>query len=282
MNTTMDAQVERGEKITTDADAVILKATDIRKTFDGVHALDGVSFGIKTGQIKALIGPNGAGKTTMLNVLNGLLKPDRGSVTFRGHELIGMKPDRTAMLGISRTFQLVRLFTVNEITVLDNVMLGAHKHLQPTITDALFFRRRTSRKEKEVRDRAKEALKFVGMERVSEMTPGALSFGNQRMVELARSLMADPELLLLDEPASGLNDAEVDHFMELLSLIRARGITILLVEHNMKVVMNVSDDIVVLDFGRWLAEGNPAAICSNPKVVEAYLGTECTQIGGPQ
>jgi branched-chain amino acid transport system permease protein len=261
-------------------DGVILKATDVTKTFDGVQALDSVTFSVKAGHIKALIGPNGAGKTTMLNVINGLLKPDNGSISFKGHELIGQRTDKTAMLGISRTFQLIRLFTVNEATVLDNVMLGAHKQLQPTIGDALFFRSRSRRKEEGFRENAIKLLQFVGMEWAANMTPGALSFGNQRMVELARSLMAGPELLLLDEPASGLNDSEVEHFMGLLSAIRAQGVTILLVEHNMKLVMNVSDDIVVLDFGKWLAEGNPASICSDSKVIEAYLGADCAQPGG--
>ncbi len=259
----------------------VLTVTGITKTFDGVHALGDVGFGVRKGQIKALIGPNGAGKTTMLNIINGLLAPDSGSVSFQGHELVGMKTDKIAMLGISRTFQLIRLFTVNEATVLDNVLLGAHKHMQPTIPGALIFRSRTAKIENEMREKAREMLRFVGIDWAAEMTPGALSFGNQRMVELARSLMADPTLLLLDEPASGLNDTEVESFMELLSAIRKRGVTILLVEHNMKLVMNVSDDIVVIDFGRYLAEGTPTDICANQQVIDAYLGTECG-IGGLQ
>jgi ABC-type branched-subunit amino acid transport system ATPase component len=273
---------QRNMKNTIETDNVVLRVTDVTKAFDGVHALDGVSFNTRKGHIKALIGPNGAGKTTLLNIINGLLVPDRGSVSFEGHELVGMNTDRIALLGLSRTFQLIRLFTVNEATVLDNVLLGAHKQALPTIPGALFFRPRTQRIENTIREKAMEMLRFVGMDWAAQMTPGSLSFGNQRMVELARSLMADPELLLLDEPASGLNDTEVEHFMELLSVIRGRGISILLVEHNMKLVMNISDDIVVLDFGKWLAEGNPAAICSNSKVVEAYLGAECADAGGPR
>jgi ABC-type branched-subunit amino acid transport system ATPase component len=262
-----------------ETDNVILKVADVTKTFDGVRALDSVSFNVKRGHIKALIGPNGAGKTTLLNIINGLLSPDRGSVSFQGHELVGLRTDKIAILGLSRTFQLIRLFTVNEATVLDNVLLGAHKHIQPSIPGALLFRSRSKRDESAMQEKAMEMLRFVGMDQAAKMTPGSLSFGNQRMVELARSLMADPELLLLDEPASGLNDTEVEHFMELLTAIRKRGITILLVEHNMKLVMNVSDDIVVIDFGRYLAEGDPAAICANQQVIEAYLGTEC-EIGG--
>jgi ABC-type branched-subunit amino acid transport system ATPase component len=268
---------ERGTRIEqpetmAQTDREILKVVEVSKSFEGVRALEQVSFGVTAGHIKALIGPNGAGKTTLLNVINGLLEPDLGHVYFHGQDLVGMKTDKIAFLGLSRTFQLIRLFTVNNATVLDNVMLGAHKTLQPTVSGALFFRPRTARQEKAVREKAMEALAFVGLEWAANMLPNVLSFGNQRLLELARSLMSLPELLLLDEPASGLNDAEVERFMQLLSDIRRRGITILLVEHNMKLVMNVSDDIVVLDFGRRLAEGEPAAICANPQVIEAYLG----------
>ena len=268
---------ERGTRIEqpetmAQTDREILKVVEVSKSFEGVRALEQVSFGVTTGHIKALIGPNGAGKTTLLNVIDGLLEPDYGHVYFHGQDLVGMETHKIAFLGLSRTFQLIRLFTVNNATVLDNVMLGAHKTLQPTVSGALFFRPRTARQEKAVREKAMEALAFVGLEWAANMLPNVLSFGNQRLLELARSLMSLPELLLLDEPASGLNDAEVERFMQLLSDIRRRGITILLVEHNMKLVMNVSDDIVVLDFGRRLAEGEPAAICANPQVIGAYLG----------
>ncbi len=271
---------EEPEKVVR-ADGQILKVVDVTKTFEGVNALVQVSFGVTAGHIKALIGPNGAGKTTLLNVINGLLEPDGGHVYFHGEDLVGIRADKVALLGLSRTFQLIRLFTVNNATVLDNVMLGAHKILRPTISGALFFRARTAKLAQAVRDKAMEALAFVGLERARDMLPSALSFGNQRLVELARSLMAEPELLLLDEPASGLNDTEVEQFMELLATIKGKGITILLVEHNMKLVMNISDEIVVLDFGKRLAEGNPAVICANPTVIEAYLGSECGLEGGP-
>ena len=254
-------------------DGDILRVVDVNKRFEGVRALDTVGFSVKTGQIKALIGPNGAGKTTLLNVINGLLAPDSGHVYFCAQEVVGVKPDRIALMGLARTFQLIRLFTVNNATVLDNVMIGAHSKAEPTLLSALLFRRRMAKRETLLRQRAMELLHFVGLEWAAGMQPGTLSFGNQRLVELARSLMTEPRLLLLDEPASGLNDLEMERFMQLLIAIRGQGIAILLVEHNMKLVMNISDDIVVLDFGRWLAEGNPAAICANPAVIKAYLGS---------
>ncbi len=253
----------------------ILTLKGVSKSFEGVHALVNVGFEVRSGHIKALIGPNGAGKTTLLNVINGLLVPDSGNVTLKGRSITGMKTDQIAVLGVSRTFQLVRLFTVNDATVLDNVLIGGHKRLNPTITGTFLFRGRTRSAQRELREKAMEALSFVGMEWAAHHVPTSLSFGNQRLVELARSLVSDPELLLLDEPASGLNDAEVEQFMELLLAIRKRGITVLLVEHNMNLVMRVSDDVVVLDFGKWLAEGDPASICANAAVIEAYLGSEC-------
>jgi branched-chain amino acid transport system ATP-binding protein len=273
----LQAGVTRGQKDRTKVMPrnTMLSVVDATKTFEGVRALDSVSFEVGAGDIKALIGPNGAGKTTMLNVINGLLAPDGGHVYFQGHDLVGMRTDRIAFLGLSRTFQLIRLFSVNNATVLDNVLIGAHKGLSPGIAGTLFFRSRAGRNEAAARQKAMETLMFVGLEKAATMQPGALSFGSQRLVELARSLMADPQLLLLDEPASGLNDAEVESFMGLLSVIKGRGVTILLVEHNMKLVMEVSDDVVVLDFGRKLAEGPPAVICADPLVIEAYLGAAC-------
>ncbi len=254
---------------------VMLRVVEATKTFEGVRALDSVSFEVRAGQIKALIGPNGAGKTTMLNVINGFLAPDSGHVYFQERDLVEMKTDRIAFLGLSRTFQLIRLFSINNATVLDNVLIGAHKSLMPSVAGTLFFRSHAARNEAAAREKAIEMLRFVGLEDAATMQPSALSFGNQRLVELARSLMADPQLLLLDEPASGLNSAEVDSFMKLLAVIKGRGVTMLLVEHNMKLVMEISDDVVVLNFGRRLAEGPPAAICADPLVIEAYLGAEC-------
>jgi ABC-type branched-subunit amino acid transport system ATPase component len=252
----------------------ILKVVEVAKSFEGVRALDEVSFSVKKGHIKALIGPNGAGKTTLLNAINGIMPPDSGRIYITGKDTSGLSADRIAHLGISRTFQLIRLFTINNATVLDNVLLGAHMSLKPSLIESIFRWRKVARADQSAREKALEMLSFVGLHGVEDGLPSALSFGNQRQLELARALMTEPLILLLDEPASGLNDAEVDDFTRLLLSIRDRGITILLVEHNMKLVMNIADDIVVLDFGKKLAEGSPQEICSNQEVIEAYLGVQ--------
>jgi branched-chain amino acid transport system ATP-binding protein len=257
----------------------ILTISGVTKTFDGVRALDDVSFSVRSGDIKALIGPNGAGKTTLLNAVSGLNPPTNGSVLLEGRDVVGLRTDQIASLGMSRTFQLIRLFTINNATVLDNVLLGAHMRLKPTLFGTIFLRRKIKRQEREITQKAMNLLKLVGLEKDAHAFPGELSFGNQRLLELARALMTDPKMLLLDEPASGLNDTEVEEFTRLLMTIKQQGITILIVEHNMKLVMNIADDIVVLDFGRKLAEGPPSAICADPDVIQAYLGVQSTECG---
>jgi ABC-type branched-subunit amino acid transport system ATPase component len=252
----------------------LLQVENVTKAFSGVAAISGVSFIVPRGVIKALIGPNGAGKTTMLNMISGLLRPDSGYIAFEGNGTSRSTPHEIARLGIGRTFQLLRLFTTNNATVLDNVMLGANNKIKPNIVKSIFFRRITRDEEAEARNSAFEILRFLGIEETARLSPLALSFGKQRMVELARALMSSPKLLLLDEPASGLNDSEVDGFMETLLTIRARGITILLIEHNMKVVMNLAEDITVIDFGEKIAEGTPHDIANNPEVIRAYLGDD--------
>jgi len=257
-----------------DSNHHILSVHDVTKVFEGIIALDHVSFKVTQGHIKALIGPNGAGKTTLLNAINGIVPPDGGKIFFDGHDVVRYSADRIAMLGISRTFQLVRMVTINDATVLDNVLLGAHMKLKPSLLEAIFRKGKVAAKESKARDKAMEILRFVGLEKAIDSTPGSLPFGNQRLMELARALMTEPRMLLLDEPASGLNDTEVESFARLLRSIRDMGITILLVEHNMKLVMGIADDIIVLDFGKKLAEGDPQAICTNPEVIQAYLGTK--------
>jgi branched-chain amino acid transport system ATP-binding protein len=252
----------------------IVTLQGVTKYFSGLMALGDVSCAIKRGQIKALIGPNGAGKSTLLNIISGTFPPDKGSIIYQGRDIAGLRANEIAGLGMSRTFQLIRLFTVNDATVMDNLLIGAHKALHPGLLASLLMHGKVSRQVRQAKDRACEAMEFVGLAGYQDEAATSLSFGNQRLLELARALMAQPDLLLLDEPASGLNDAEVEGFMELLKSIRDKGITILLVEHNMKVVMNISDDIVVLDFGQKLAEGTPSEVRNNPEVMEAYLGTK--------
>ena len=259
----------------------LLWVDNITKSFSGLTALLDVSFGIERGHIKALIGPNGAGKTTLLNVISGILSPDSGHVYYRGKDLTRLRPHEIAAQGLSRTFQLVRLFKANNANVLDNLMIGAHLKLKPSFVKSLFLRGTIHHQDRVMRETAYEKLRFVGLERaVGNTLPSNLPFGNQRLLEIARALMAEPEMLLLDEPASGLNDAEVEDFKKLLLAVKKNGVTILLVEHNMKLVMEVADEIVVLDFGRKLAEGNCDEISCNRKVIEAYLGSDYVNIAG--
>ena len=259
----------------------LLWVDNITKSFSGLTALLDVSFGIERGHIKALIGPNGAGKTTLLNVISGILSPDSGHVYYRGKDLTRLRPHEIAAQGLSRTFQLVRLFRANNAKVLDNLMIGAHLKLKPSFVKSLFLRGTIRHQDRVVRETAYEKLRFVGLERtVGDTLPSSLPFGNQRLLEIARALMAEPEMLLLDEPASGLNDAEVEDFKKFLLAVKEKGMTILLVEHNMKLVMDVADEIVVLDFGRKLAEGNCDEISCNRKVIEAYLGSDYVNIAG--
>jgi len=258
-------------------DDSLLRVSAVSKTFQGISALNEVSFEVTSGSIKSLIGPNGAGKTTMLNIISGLLRPTDGNVVFKGVDITTLRSDRISLLGVSRTFQILKLFTANNATVLDNVMVGAHREMNPGICQSLFMRSRSRMLEREIRERALKMLSFVGLETSSCLSPLALSFGNQRMLELARALMTKPALLLLDEPASGLNEVEVEALNDLLRSLQGTGMTILLVEHNMKMVTHISNEIVVLDFGTRIADGRPSEITSKPEVISAYLGEDHLQ-----
>ncbi|RKY00921.1 high-affinity branched-chain amino acid ABC transporter ATP-binding protein LivG [Candidatus Poribacteria bacterium] len=250
----------------------MLEIRNVKKSFGGIRAVDGVSFEVNPGRIKAIIGPNGAGKTTLFNLISGLYPLDSGEIRFKGRRISGLKPHRIASMGIVRTFQNVRLFP--EMTVLENVMVGAHRLGKSGFLASIFKLPGTVREERRIREIAMEMLEFVGLADQADLPAGELPLGRQRLVELARALAARPELLLLDEPAAGLNIKETEELGELIVRIRERGVTIALIDHDMSLVMDISDEVVALNEGRKIAEGTPEEIRSNPLVIKAYLGEE--------
>lgn len=249
----------------------MLEVTSLGISFGGLRAVDELSMKIEKGGLVGLIGPNGAGKTTVFNMLTGVYRPTDGGIRLDGQNLVGKKPHEICKLGVARTFQNIRLFS--NLTVLDNVKTGLHNEITYSLAESLFHIGSYRKKERQMDEKAMELLGVFGLESVADYKAANLPYGKQRKLEIARALATDPKLLLLDEPAAGMNPNETGELMETIELVRKKfGVTVLLIEHDMKLVSGICEYLYVLNFGRLLAEGTPAEVLQNPEVVTAYLG----------